>query len=241
MKEDRKQELRAKVEKKAAAPREKRERAVRLKTRIALPLDEAIRRDMVFLSNPVLIQGLALTPAIAAATTFKNALVLSYFALALITPVRVLCDLLYARLPVRLRTLCYALVAAVLFIPAAMLASLLFGTDAYGPGIFAPLLVVDRIVLSRSEILSRETAPVAARNGLLTTLGAALVFLFCGALRELLTTGTLYGARLLPAGPLPVAGTVPGGFILIALLAAFMQTIVNLYRRSRMGGVRTDD
>ena len=93
----------------------------RRKTSIALPLDEAIRRDQLFLNNPVLIQGRALTPVVAAATSLKNAVVLSVVAILLITPVRLLGDLLYERVPVRLRAMTYAIFAAILFIPAAII------------------------------------------------------------------------------------------------------------------------
>ena len=229
---------RARPEKPQKPPREKRRR----KTSIALPLDEAIRRDQIFLNNPVLIQGLALTPVVAAATSLKNAAVLSVVAILLITPVRLLGDLLYERVPVRLRAMTYAILAAVFFIPAAIIAQSLYGIDAYGPGMFVPLLVVDRIVLVRSEINSREGTPGAIRNGLTTSFGLAMVLLLCGALREFLGEGSLLGYQILASGGfLGVMSTAAGGFILIALLSALMQSIVSAYRKARSGGGVTHD
>ncbi len=222
-----------KEEKKKDEPRPRHRR----KTSIALPLDEAIRRDQIFRNNPVLMQGLALTPVVAAATTLKNAAVLCVAALLLITPVRLLGDLLYERVPVRLRTMAYCLFSSLFFIPAAVILQSLFGTDAYAPGLFVPLFVFDRIVLVRSEINSREGTRNAIYNGLTTTLGLSLVLVLTGALRELLGEGRLWGYAVLPAGSsLSVLSTAAGGFILVALLSALMQWIVAAYRKSRTGG-----
>lgn len=214
----------------------------RRKTSIALPLDEAIRRDQLFLNNPVLIQGLALTPVVAAATSLKNAVVLSVVAILLITPVRLLGDLLYERVPVRLRAMTYAIFAAILFIPAAIIVQSMYGIDAYGPGMFVPLLAIDRIVLVRSEINSREGTPNAIRNGLTTSFGLSFVLLLCGALREFLGEGRLLGYQILTSGGiLGVMSTAAGGFILVALLSALMQAIVSAYRKARTGGAVSHD
>ncbi|MEG2233870.1 MAG: Rnf-Nqr domain containing protein [Oscillospiraceae bacterium] len=203
---------------------------------LALPLDAAMRRDLIFFNNPVLMQGLALTPAIAASTTLKNAVVLSLAVLILITPVRVIGDLLYHSVPSRLRMMTYAIIAAALYIPAALVISMIFGPDAHRPGMFLPLLVVDGVMLSRAEIPSREGVGYAVRNGLMTSVGVSLVLIIVGALRELLGDGKLWENQIFANAPLKIAATVAGGFIIVALLSAAVQAIANRYKRARLGG-----
>ncbi len=203
---------------------------------LALPLEETMRRDLLLFNNPVLMQGLALTPAVGATITLKNAIVLSVAVFLLVTPVRVFGDLLYNRLPSRLRMMVYALAAAALYIPVSWILSLLFGAQTYNPGLFLPLLVVDGVTLSRAEIPSREGTANAVRNGLMTALGVSAVLLVTGAVRELLGEGRIYGVQLFEAGPVPLASTVAGGFITIAVFAAVFQAAANRYKRARTGG-----
>lgn len=204
-------------------------------------LDEAMRRNLIIFNNPVLVQGLALTPVVAATTTLKTAVILSLVAFVLIVPTRFIGELTVGYIPRNLRPMTYAIIAALCYIPALMLAVFLFGTDvaAYG-GNFVPMLVVDGIVLSRAEIPVREGAGTALRNGFMTSAGLTVVLLLTGAIRELLSTGKLWGIAVLQAGPLAIAGTVAGGFILISLLAAALQWAEAAYKRARMGGVQDD-
>lgn len=201
-----------------------------------------MRRNLLFFNNPVLVQGLALTPVVAATTSLKSAVILSVIAVVLIVPTRFVGELTVGIVPRNLRTMVYAIVAALCYVPALMLATYLFGTDvgAYG-GNFVPMLVADGIVLSRAEIPVREGVGGALRNGFFTALGTSVVMVLVGITRELLSTGKIWGVAVVEKGPLAIAGTVAGGFMLVALLAALLQWFEALYKRSRMGGVGDDD
>jgi electron transport complex protein RnfE len=204
--------------------------------KIALTLDEAMRRDLVLFNNPVLIQGLALTPVVAATSTLKNAVILSLVAFILIVPTRVVGDLLVGYVPRNLRMMIYALTAAVCYMPALLVVTAIFGTDVAAVGSFVPMMVVDGIVLSRAEIQAREGPLRALRNGALTALGLSLVMLGVGLIRELMGSGRIWGQQVLPGGYIPIAATVAGGFILVALLSALVQWISVLHKRLQMGG-----
>ena len=235
-KEKEKRKKKARPFKAAKDVRRKKAAKPELRRGLSLSLEEAVRRDLIFLNNPVLMQGLALTPVVAAASTLRNAAVLLVMGLLLITPVRVLGDMLAKRAPGRTRVMIYALISGVVYIPALLITNLLFGSGAAGAGIYLPALVVDGIVLSRSEIPAREGARTAFINGLKTTLGLGAVLVITGALRELLGEGRLYGQAILSRAPLPIEATVAGGFITAALFAALLQWGAALYKRSRTGG-----
>lgn len=211
------------------------------RAKITLTLDESMRRNLFFFNNPVLIQGLALTPVVAAAVSLKTAVMLSVVAFVLIVPTRVAGDLLIGFVAKRLRPLVYAVISAIFFVPALMLVTFLFGIEARGPENYLMILVVDGIVLSRSEIPAREGAGRAFKNGILTALGLAFAISLVGSIREILSVGTIYGIKLSSEGSFPIAGTVAGGFIIVALLSALLQWGGALYKRSASGGVQTND
>ena len=139
------------------------------KNKVILPLDERIRRDLVFFYNPVLVSGLALAPVVMAATNLRNALILCVGIAILCTPVRFFGNLLIGYVPQRLRALVYALCAAGLMIPTVWVETYLFGTNITSyVGLCLPLLAVDSIVLSRTEIPGRESLWDSLINGILT-------------------------------------------------------------------------
>lgn len=213
------------------------------KRRVSFTLDETMRRNLIIFNNPVLVQGLALTPVVAATTTLKSAVILSVIAFVLIIPTRFIGELTVGLVPRNLRPMLYAVIAALCYAPALLLAIYLFGTDvgAYG-GNFVPMLVVDGIVLSRSEIPVREGVGNALRNGFLTSVGLTIVMVLVGVIRELLSTGKIWGVAVPEGGStLAIAGTVAGGFMLTALLSALLQWGEASYKRTRMGGAREDD
>ena len=211
------------------------------RAKITLTLDEAMRRNLFLFNNPVLIQGLALTPVVAAAVSLKVALILSIVAFVLIIPTRILGDLLIGIVPKNLRPLVYAVISSACFIPAFMLVMFLFGADARGPENFIALLVVDGIVLSRSEIQAREGIGKSLKNGFLTALGCTLVLVLVGSIREILAEGKILGFAIAKSGAFPIASTIAGGFIIVALLSALLQWAGAMYKRAAVGGAKTED
>ena len=208
------------------------------KAKATLTLDEAMRYNLILFNNPVLIQGLALTPVVAAAISLQVACILSFMAFVLIIPTRVAGDLLIGYVAKNLRPMVYALISSLCFIPALMLAELIFGQAVRGPENYLILLVADGIVLSRSEIPAREGIGKALANGFLTSLGFSVVLCLVGSLRELLSSGKIWGYSLFEVVHIPVASSVAGGLIIVALLSALLQWLGTLYKRLISGGIK---
>lgn len=203
------------------------------KNKVTTSLDERLRRDLVFVNNPVLVSGLALAPVVMAATNLRNGLILSLGVAILCTPVRFLGNLLIGYIPQRLRALVYSIIAAAIMIPCVYVETKVFGTNITSyVGLYLPLLAVDSIILSRTEIPGRESIPDVIINGILTTIGFGFAACIIGAVREIFSSGTLLGNPL--AGfvwTIPITGLACGGFIVTALLAAFWQYLVNNFKR----------
>lgn len=187
------------------------------------------RRDRVFLNNPVVMNGVGLAPLVIAATTGRNALMLSVAVLLMITPTRVLSALVCRW--VKFRALVYCLSAAVVYIGAYYCMQAWFSVEVTYLGMYLPLLVVEPIVIRRYEQPAPEKISSALKKGLLNTGGYVLVILLVGMLRELLAQGALFGQPLFDWSILPLSQLAAGGFIVVGILCALWRGAVNLVKK----------
>lgn len=187
------------------------------------------RRDRVFLNNPVVMNGVGLAPLVIAATTGRNALMLSVAVLLMITPTRVLSALVCRW--VKFRALVYCLSAAVVYIGAYYCMQAWFSVEVTYLGMYLPLLVVEPIVIRRYEQPAPEKISSALKKGLLNTGGYVLVILLVGMLRELLAQGALFGQPLFDWSILPLSQLAAGGFIVVGVLCALWRGAVNLVKK----------
>ena len=190
------------------------------------------RRDRVFLNNPVLIRGIGLAPIVVAATTLNNALVLAVAVILMLTPTRILSAILAKRVKTKYRVLVYALTAGVLYIAVSFILEQIFGLNQLKLlGLYLPLLIVEPLIIKRYVQPKPEKIKAALYKGTVTTLGFLLVLFLVAALREFLAYGTLYGFEIINFQPLPFAKMVAGGFIIVGLVAALWNFLINLFKK----------
>ena len=202
------------------------------------------RRDRIFFNNPVIMQGLGLAPIIVAATTLKNAVMLSVAVIPLLVLTRVIAAVLARATYFRFRGLTYSVTSAVVYIGVYFLMTKLFtAADLALLGLYLPLLVVDPIVLKRYERPQKERVSTAFSKGVITALGFALTIRIVGGLREILGAGALYGVQLVKTPPFPMAAMPAGAFVLLAVLMAAWRGVVNTIKRQveLEKGVRTGE
>ena len=192
-------------------------------------LNERIRADHIWLSNPVLVRGLGLAPVIGAALDGQRALMLCIAALILVTFTRVLAVAVCHLTKNRFRPVIYCYSAALLYIPTYVLLYRLFGTDLSLLGIYLPILVVEPAIVKRMEFSELEPVKEAFRHGFNNALGMCIVLLLVGCLRELLATGAVFGNVILHNALLPMAALPAGGFVIFGILAAVWCAAANLY------------
>lgn len=191
------------------------------------------RRDRIFLNNPVIMQGMGLAPLVVAATTARNALMLSVAVILLLTPVRVIAALLARGGYYRFRGLIYCLTSATVYIGVYYALQAIFDVDMLLLGIYLPLLVVEPLIIKRYERPQKERLITALKKGLRTTCGYVLVLMLMGCLREMLTTATVFEHAVprLPADLFPMAGLPSGGFLLLGVVCAVWRSAVNRYKK----------
>lgn len=214
----------------APAPKHtKKSSAARGYTEAENALNERIRADHIWLSNPVLVRGLGMAPVIGAALDGERALMLCIAALILVTFTRVLAVAVCHLTKNRFRPVVYCYSAALLYIPTYILLYELFGSDLTLLGIYLPIMVVEPAIVKRMEFTELEPVKDALRHGFNNALGMCVVLLIVGSLRELLATGAVFGNVLLHNAPLPLAALPAGGFVILGVMAACWCAAANLY------------
>lgn len=179
------------------------------------------------------MQGMGLAPLVVAATTARNALMLSVAVILLLTPVRVIAALLARTGYYRFRGLIYCLTSATVYIGVYYALQTIFDVEILQLGIYLPLLVVEPLIIKRYERPQKERLVTALKKGLRTTCGYVLVLMLMGCLREVLTTATLFEQAIprLPADLLPMASLPAGGFLLLGVVCAVWRSAVNRYKK----------
>ena len=205
----------------------------------AMELARRIKKDRVFLNNPVVMQGLGLAPLVVAAVNLQDAVMLAVAVLLILTPTRVLAAFLTRFSLFRFRGLTYALSACVVYIGALFVLRSLYTPAQLGLlGLYLPLLCADPIVLKRYERPQRERVKTALKKGLITSAGYILILFLTAAIREFLGAGSLFGHAVMSYSLLPLAALPMGGFILLALLIAGWRGAASIVKRQMALGVK---
>ena len=144
-------------------------------------------------------------------------------------PTVFLSGLIGNRLPLWLRVVVYPVVSCLLLIPARYLVQnispLIFDTL----GVYFSLICVNSLLMYSIEKVQNKKPIAVLTFALRQWLGACLIAFLCGAIRELLANGSLWGFVILKDLPrLPVAQMALGGFILFGFLAALCRLIHRL-------------
>ena len=194
--------------------------------------------DGLFRQNIVLMSGLVTAPIIVAATTFERALVLTLSFFLISYSSILICRFIPREIVYTVRIICYVGVAAVMYIPTALLMNALFPETASAVSIYIEILVVNSLILAKTE--SRfYLMPMKemALDALMYILGYAVAAFVVGIIREFLAFGSLFGLRVCDS-PMPAAKTTFFGFILVGVLAAVCRGITTRRRkRSENTGV----
>ena len=190
--------------------------------------DEVVQslRSNGLYATPVLSGAMGICVPVIAATTLRNGVILSLIFSLLLVPVCVLSSLCFAYLPKHLRVAAVVLTASVVFAGASGLVQIFFGRAASLYQIYAPLLIVSSLLISRADQFAvRQSIGIAAADSAACAIGFALVSCMVGAVRELLGSGTIYGTAVLPAlVSNRMAGTPFFGFIVLGFLAAAVKS-----------------
>ena len=174
--------------------------------------------------NPTFVLLLGMCPTLATTTSALNGLSMGVATMAVLICTNFVISCIKSITPDKVRIPVFVVVIA------AFVTVLQLIVKAYLPdidkslGIFIPLIVVNCIILGRAEAFACKQTPVASIfDGIGIGLGFTLALTMLGMVRELLGTGSLFGATILPeSGNILLFVLPPGAFITLGLLTALM-------------------
>lgn len=180
--------------------------------------------------NPTMIQLLGMCPTLAVTTSVKNGLGMGLSAAAVLICSNVIISLLRKIIPDKVRIAAYIVIIATFVTIIEMCLGAFLPELSESLGIFIPLIVVNCIILARAEAFaSKNSVMQSAVDGLGMGLGFTAALCIISAVREFLGAGTIfdipvYGANITPAS---IAIMAPGGFIILGIIVAVVQYIMN--------------
>lgn len=178
-----------------------------------------------FIHNPVLTQIIGICPIVAAANSFKNALVISGTLTAILLINESFSSLLLKGTPRWVRLPFYTLISALCLVVAEPLVSLFYAGNESGLGIYFYLLCANALTVIRCEKFACKTT---VRNSLIDALacglGYGIVAVIVGTIREFLNYGSLFTDQT--AEGFSVVNSPFFALLILGFLASFHRYIV---------------
>ena len=182
------------------------------------PTDEFVKG--LWRDNPVFVHMLGLCPALAVSNTAMNALAMGAATTFVLVMAGVSVSLLRNFIPREARIVCYICIIATFVTSVDYLIMALSLELHRALGAFIALIVVNCLILGRSEAFASKNSPGrAVLDGLGMGVGFTGALLFIGVIREILGSGSLFGFPVFPDGfqTWTVMVLPSGGFFAMAL------------------------
>jgi len=168
---------------------------------------------------------LGLCPVLGVTTTMENGIGMGLATTFVLLCSNILVSVLRNIIPPKVRIACFIIIIATFVI----VVELVMQAYAYPLflklGLFIPLIVVNCIVLGRAEAFASKNALLPSiADGLGIGIGFTLSLAALGGIREVLGTGTFYGASVFGASFQPFTFMVqaPGAFVCLGLMLCIM-------------------
>lgn len=188
--------------------------------------------DGLFKRNTLFVSGLVIAPVVAFANTTTRALLLA-FSFSSITFLTLMISVLISRKIVyTFRIILYTAIAAVVYVPVYATAGDIFPNEIGTMGIYLPLLITNSLIVLQSELIFfRKPKDKMIFSVIFYILGFDAAVVVYGALREIISFGTIFGRMVLLDAPAPGFAQTFGGFMLLGLCAAGYRKLLSLSGR----------
>lgn len=175
------------------------------------------------LNNPVFVLVLGMCPTIGMTTNIENAVGLGLATAFVLIFSNFFISLLRKLIPDKVRLPSYIIIIATFVTLVQIVMAAYFPELNQSIGAFIPLIVVNCIVLGRAEAFaSKNSIGYSVIDGISMGIGFTLALIVLGALRQGLT---LIGFSIF--------STTAGGFIILGLLMALFNYVMNIYKSKK--------
>ena len=163
------------------------------------PTDEFVKG--LWRDNPVFVQVLGMCPALAVSNTAMNALTMGLATTFVLLMAGLSVSLLRNFIPREARIVCYICIIATFVTAVDYIIQAISIELSRSLGAFIALIVVNCLILGRSEAFASKHKPgIAALDALGMGVGFTVALLFIGVVREILGAGSLFGIAVFPDG-----------------------------------------
>ena len=160
----------------------------------------AVLFDPVFNNNPIALQILGICSALAVTSNLRTALVMSVALTVVIALSNLFISLLRKQIPASIRMIVQVVIIASLVIVVDQVLRAVAYDLARTLSVFIGLIITNCIVMGRAEAFAMQNPPLPSfLDGLGNGLGYSVLLIALGFTRELLGSGTLFGATILPS------------------------------------------
>ena len=187
--------------------------------------------------NPTFVMMLGMCPTLAVTTSAMNGLGMGLTTMVILALSNLIISMLRKVIPDDVR------VPAFIVIVSSFVTIVQFLLQAYIPtlneslGLYIPLIVVNCIILGRAEAYASKNPMIASLfDGIGMGLGFTIGLTSIGIVRELIGSGKIFGAAVLPASYEPVSIFVmaPGAFFVLALLTGLQNKVkLNMAKKGK--------
>ena len=188
----------------------------------------------IFQENPLLILMIGLCSSLAVTTEVANGIGMGLSMTFVLLMSEVVISTFRKLIPDSIRIPIFIIVIAAFTTVIDYVLKAWFPDLSKAMGVFIPLIVVNCIIMGRVEgFASKAPLPDAIADSFGMGLGYTWVLLGISFIRELLGSGTILGAQVLPDSYVPILFFImpPGGFLVFALFIS-----LNLFIRSKLKG-----
>ncbi len=196
--------------------------------------------DGVITENPTFRLVLGICPTIATTTSAINGLGMGAAATFVLIGSNAVISLLRNFIPDKVRIPAFVVVICT-FVTMVQLLMQAFIPSLYDAlGMFIPLIVVNCIILARAEAFASKNGVLPSIvDGLGMGVGFTGAITLMGCVRELISSGSIFGLNVLSAGyqPMLLIGMAAGGFMIFGLSLGTFNLIVNRVEKKK-GGVK---
>ena len=187
--------------------------------------------------NPTFVMMLGMCPTLAVTTSAMNGLGMGLTTMVILAMSNLIISMLRKVIPDDVR------VPAFIVIVASFVTIVQFLLQAYIPslneslGLYIPLIVVNCIILGRAEAYASKNPMIASLfDGIGMGLGFTVGLTSIGLVRELIGSGKIFGAAVLPASyePVSIFFMAPGAFFVLALLTGLQNKVkLNMAKKGK--------
>ncbi len=171
--------------------------------------------------NPTFVRLLGMCPTLGTTTSAINGMSMGIATMFVLIMSNIVVSLVKSVIPAKVRIPSFIVIIAS-FVTVVQLVMQAYVPDLYSTlGVFIPLIVVNCIILGRAEAFASKHGPFASMlDGLGIGLGFTCSLTLLGMVREVLGSGSIFGARFLPAGMdgILIFVLAPGAFIALGYL-----------------------